>query len=181
MKSALDDVKSRFGSIHGVFHSAGVLDDRAFSSMSPSSFEQVYDVKAKGSQILGQLLQDEDLDFLCFFSSVRSFFPEVGQTNYAAACTFQEAYASGLRSSVEFPVHVVNWGYWEGAGLAKGYDRKLLEQGLRPLLVEKGMASLEAALFNGIQDVLIFNAEKKYVSSTQCSVKQDNDADVDVS
>ncbi len=147
MTAALQAVKAHFGAINGVFHSALVLRDARLDAMSEETFDDVLAPKVRGSVVLARALRDEPLDFLVFFSSAQSFSGNAGQANYAAACTFKDAFASRLAGD-GVPVHVVNWGYWGEVGVVAtaGYRRRMQAIGVHSIGVEEGMAALEAII-----------------------------------
>ena len=45
---------------------------------------------------------------------LEAFVGNKGWGAYTAACNFQDAFALHLRQEAAWPVHVVNWGFWEG-------------------------------------------------------------------
>ena len=74
--------------------------------------------KVDGSVRLAQVFAADAPDFVLFFSSVQSFFRNPGQGNYAAGCTFQDAFARLLAQHWRCTVRVMNWGWWGGVGVA---------------------------------------------------------------
>ncbi len=187
LRRALALIKSNTGAVHGVFHSAAVLADKTVAHMSADDFFAPFAVKAAGSVALGESLQNESLDFVCFFSSLRAFAGEAGQASYAAGCTFQDSYAQGLQRSVAYPVYVVNWGYWGERGIAAsgGYDRKLLDQGMEPITAAQGMAALEFQLAQDIRQALVVRARPKLAEKlgialgTKSKAQEDNTGLID--
>ena len=69
---------------------------------------------------------------MAFFSSASSFIDNPGQANYAAAGTFEDAYALYLNRLADFPVSVINWGYWGSVGAAADevFRRRFSEAGV---------------------------------------------------
>src|SRR5262249_46169002 len=51
-----------------------------------------------------------------FFSSSNAFAREAGSSNYAAGCTFEDAFATQLGQVWKCQVKVMNWGYWGSVG-----------------------------------------------------------------
>src|SRR5207244_1780304 len=80
------------------------------------TLHEVLAPKVSGAVVFGEGLREEPLDFLVFFSSAASFTDATGQANYAAASTFEDAYALELRRRCRFPVSVISWGYWASVG-----------------------------------------------------------------
>ena len=78
--------------LKGVFHLAGVLDDRALADMSAASVAEFFAPKAQGALNLHRATANCPLDHFVLFSSVASTFGNPGQINYSAA----SAYLDGL-------------------------------------------------------------------------------------
>ena len=78
--------------LKGVFHFAGVLDDRLLANMSPESVAAVFAPKARGALNLHRASAGHSLDHFVLASSSASMFGGPGQINYSAA----NAYLDGL-------------------------------------------------------------------------------------
>lgn len=133
--------------IRGVFHAAGVIDDRLVTQLDAASFNYVMRPKMLGSWLLHAYLYDQPLDFFVMFSSYGSLVGQSGQGNYAAANAFLDALAS-MRQSQGLPGLSINWGAWKGLGFAatpggKRVLEKLALQGLPAFSVEQGLAALK--------------------------------------
>ena len=83
--------------LKGVFHLAGVLEDRSFLDTSPESLERVFAPKARGALNLHHATADRDLDYFVLFSSIASTFGNLGQVNYSAASGFLDGLAAWRR------------------------------------------------------------------------------------
>ena len=81
--------------LKGVFHLAGVLDDRLLDDLSPESVARVFAPKARGALHLHEATLDQDLDCFVMFSSTAAVLGNPGQINYSAA----NAYLDGLAAS----------------------------------------------------------------------------------
>jgi len=117
LKQMLADVQSRHGSIHGIIHGAGVIDDRAIKDKTAESFDRV--VRTKVDPLLA-LLENVDRDALklvALFSSTSGFFGNSGQCDYAAANEVLNRVARRLRATWNGKVVSFNWGPWAGAGM----------------------------------------------------------------
>ncbi|MGL6095585.1 MAG: SDR family NAD(P)-dependent oxidoreductase, partial [Fimbriiglobus sp.] len=115
VRAALAEARSRFGPVRGAVHSALVLRDAPFARMTEADFREVLDVKARGAVVLADATAADPLDFLAFFSSANAFTANPGQANYAAGCTFQDAFGAWLAAAGR-PVRVINWGLWGETG-----------------------------------------------------------------
>ena len=80
--------------LKGVFHLAGVLEDRAFIDISPDSLGRVFAPKARGALNLHRATAGCDLDHFVLFSSIASTFGNLGQVSYSAASAFLDGLAA---------------------------------------------------------------------------------------
>jgi acyl transferase domain-containing protein/thioesterase domain-containing protein len=120
MRAVLRDARSRFGSIDGVFHTAGVLDDGLIQGKTQSSVEDVFTPKVHGTLVLDALLAEEKPAFLVLYSSTSAWIAPAGQVDYVAANAFLDAYAQSKSSSGETYTVAVDWGVWNEVGM--GFD-----------------------------------------------------------
>ncbi len=165
MKKAVTQARTRYGKIHGVFHSAIILKDKTLENMDESALRTALDIKVRGSVILHKAFQGESLDFMLFFSSAISFSGNVGQANYAGGCTFKDAYAHSLAKKEDFPVKVINWGYWGTVGIvaSEDFNKKLAAAGLYSIQPEQGMESVSRLLSHPLNQVMSINANQKFL------------------
>ena len=80
--------------LKGVFHLAGVLDDRLLADMSPESLAKVFAPKADGALYLHRATAEYELDHFVLFSSIAATFGNPGQINYSAANAFLDGLAA---------------------------------------------------------------------------------------
>ena len=93
LKGLLKKIKQRFGALNGVIHSAGVLHDALILKKTREEITEVLAPKIAGTQQLDEVTQAEPLDFFVMFSSTASIFGNIGQSDYAYANSFMDAYA----------------------------------------------------------------------------------------
>jgi enoyl-CoA hydratase/carnithine racemase/NAD(P)-dependent dehydrogenase (short-subunit alcohol dehydrogenase family) len=162
LTKAIKTVRKQFGALHGIVHSAMVLEDRRLAEMDDACFDRVLQPKAAGARALGRATAKLDLDFILFFSSAQSFVGNIGQGNYAAASTFVDGFAGALRAKREHPVIVVNWGAWGevGAVASERYRQLLARQGVYGLKTSEALAKLEDVLASGWEQAAIVSADE---------------------
>ena len=148
MSAARQTINERFGAIHGVVHSAIVLSDKTLKNMETERFSKALGAKVDTCVRLAQVFADEPLDFVLFFSSLQSFAKNPGQSNYAAGCTFEDAFALRLAEVLSAPVKIINWGYWGSVGIVSdpAYHERMAQQGIGSIEPEEGMLLLEQLL-----------------------------------
>ena len=150
---AYEEIKARYGQINGVVHAAVVLLDQSLAHMDEARFLAGLAAKVETSVQMARVFQQEPLDFVLFFSSIMTFLKPPGQANYAAGCTFQDAFAHQLGREWSRPqggpvVKVMHWGYWGGIGVAASetYRERMAKAGLGSIDPSEAMAALEALL-----------------------------------
>jgi len=123
MRRSVHSARTRFGSINGVIHAAGLVEDSPLLIKSRESAARVLDPKVKGTLVLSEVMHeltgdaklDMQLDFFALFSSVSSVLAPAGQVDYAAANAFLDAFAASQRDS---RVVAIGWGPWRDVGMA---------------------------------------------------------------
>jgi myxalamid-type polyketide synthase MxaE and MxaD len=135
--------------VRGVFHAAGVADDRLVTALDADAIAAVMRPKAAGAVALDALLGD-DLDVFVLFSSIGALLGQPGQGAYAAANAFLDAFAHERRRRGRCAT-VVDWGVWRDLGLAataggRSLAGHLERQGFRPLDTGEALDALDAAL-----------------------------------
>ena len=134
--SARGEIIALFGEIHGLVHATIVLEDRALARMDEAAFAAAARAKIDVAVRMADVFQHDAVDFVLFFSALQSTLRVAGQGNYAAGCTFADAYADALRQSWRWPVKVVHWGYWGDTGIVAGSD-------YRARMAQFGLGSIE--------------------------------------
>ncbi|GAV11581.1 SDR family NAD(P)-dependent oxidoreductase [Paenibacillus sp. NAIST15-1] len=111
-------VKSRFGTIHGVIHCAGVIHDNSIRRKTLTETEKVLAPKVFGTIFLDEALVDETLDFFVMFSSLAAVTGNPGQSDYAFANGFIGQYAAMRSQEPRLgKVLAIHWPLWEDGGM----------------------------------------------------------------
>ncbi|MGW8063186.1 SDR family NAD(P)-dependent oxidoreductase [Streptomyces ziwulingensis] len=150
------EARDRAGRVDGVFHSALVLRDRTLGAMDEATFLDTLAAKTSGLTALADALADEPPGFLVCFSSAISFADAPGQANYAAASTFEDAFAGYLRER-SFPASVVNWGFWGSVGVVAQERRveRFAGLGIGSLEPAEGIDALTHVLGTGLVQAVV--------------------------
>src|SRR5713226_3979521 len=124
MRTAVEQALATFGTLHGVFHTAGVPGVGLMQLKTAAQATSVLAPKVIGTLVLERVLHALPLDFLVLFSSITSTIGGPGQVDYCAANAFLDAYARSHSTQHGKTIAIDwcewRWNAWE-AGLA-GYD-----------------------------------------------------------
>ncbi len=174
LQQAVARIKQKHPRIHGVVHSAIVLRDKSLARMDEARFRAGLSAKVDVSVRLAQVFGNEALDFVLFFSSLQSFTRGAGQSNYAAGCTFKDAYALALAGAwpgEQAPrIRVMNWGYWGTVGIVTdaAYQKRMAEGGLGSIEPDEGMAAVDALLRGAPEQLILLKTTVPEVAEAMC-------------
>jgi acyl transferase domain-containing protein/thioesterase domain-containing protein/acyl carrier protein len=141
LRTGLVAAKERFGTLDGVFHAAGVVDDGLLATRTFEQVEAVLAPKVHGTLVLDAALREvfgaEQPRFLLTFSSTSAAIGAAGQIDYAAANAFLDAFAarSGACGSAPRAFETaLAWGLWRDVGIAARAGRGERDDGARKAL-----------------------------------------------
>ncbi|MEQ7681104.1 non-ribosomal peptide synthetase [Bacillus ayatagriensis] len=160
---AYETIKRTHPQINGIIHSAIVLEDQSLANMPESRLRSVLAAKVNVSVNMARVFQNEPLDFALFFSSVQSFARAAGQSNYAAGCSFKDAFAAHLAQVRPYSAAVMNWSYWGSVGIVSSaeYQERMKQAGVGSIEAPEAMAALERLLGGPLnQFVMMKQAEE---------------------
>ncbi|MER5750156.1 SDR family NAD(P)-dependent oxidoreductase [Streptomyces sp. NPDC002088] len=114
LTAALDAVRRETGPIAGIVHAAGVLDDATLDHLTDERVLRVLAPKVLGTALLTELAPEAGN--LVLFASVAGLLGSAGQSPYAAANAFLDAWAHHLSRSDRRALSL-DWGAWAGVGM----------------------------------------------------------------
>ncbi|HYC89890.1 MAG TPA: SDR family NAD(P)-dependent oxidoreductase [Thermoanaerobaculia bacterium] len=157
LQRAYERILKTHPAIHGVVHSAIVLQDQSLGRMDEAAFRAGYSAKTDVSVNIDRVFGGQSLDFMLFFSSIISFFKSPGQANYSAGCTFKDAFAQSLRRKRPYPVKIMNWGYWGGVGAASDakHNELMARMGIGSIEPAEGMEALAAFAASDVPQMVL--------------------------
>ncbi|HML65384.1 MAG TPA: SDR family NAD(P)-dependent oxidoreductase [Dysgonomonas sp.] len=127
-----------YNRIDGIFHAAGLLDDKLFIHKTFESFYKVYSTKVTPLHVLLDELRSE-LKLFVMFSSVASAYGNKGQSDYASANSVFDHIASILNDKVEARILTINWGPWKGTGMVnETLEAEFKKRGVSLIPLKKG-------------------------------------------
>ena len=113
---AIEAAEARFGPIHGVIHSAGVLGQTLLHEQSAAEVRRVFAPKVDGTIHLAAALGERPLDFfLC--SSMSAIDPIPGQFDYSAANAFLDSFVHARAARCRGLTVSIDWGFWQELGM----------------------------------------------------------------
>ena len=128
MARVIGECRALFGTLHGVFHAAGRLDDAPIAAKTAQSLQYVLDAKASSAQVLHELLPPGDLDLFAVFSSTSVLLGSAGQIDYVAANAFLDSLAASRPDGL-----AIRWGIWGDRGMAaRAYGANHIAPALPP-------------------------------------------------
>ncbi|KAF8439511.1 hypothetical protein BGX38DRAFT_875482 [Terfezia claveryi] len=135
--------------IRGVIHGGMVLRDTTLERMAFEDFKAALHPKIQGTWNLHNHLAHVPLDFFIMLSSVASIVGNPGQSNYAAGCSFQDAFAH-FRRSQGLPAFSLNLTAVGDAGyVAENANiRESIEREFHVMRMEQVTGILQAAILN---------------------------------
>ncbi|WP_186223295.1 SDR family NAD(P)-dependent oxidoreductase, partial [Burkholderia gladioli] len=162
------EVTARHGALHGVIHAAGVLEDGLLPHKDDEQVARVLWPKVAGAVALDEATRDIALDWLVFCSSAVGVLGNLGQTDYAAANGFMDAYAAHRDTLVAAGKRhgrgvSLSWPLWAEGGMravGAARERVLDALGMQPLSNQAGVAALHAALQAGEPHLLVLHGER---------------------
>ncbi|PQE07594.1 carnitine O-acetyltransferase protein [Rutstroemia sp. NJR-2017a BBW] len=116
--------------------------------MTMDQFSEVVQTKVQGTEYLVKLLPPSSLDFFVILSSIVGIIGGPIQGNYAAASTFQGAYARYL-TSIGQPVTTLDLGWIQGAGYVEESavaSAFIEEKGMKPVPLNTLLQALSYAI-----------------------------------
>ncbi|KAK6860906.1 hypothetical protein PG995_004542 [Apiospora arundinis] len=136
--------------IKGVIQSAMVLRDALFDDMTHHDYRTVVDAKVQATWNLHELVPGAALEFFIMLSSISGVGGNMGQANYSAGGTFQDALAK-YRSSLGLPAVSIDLGAVKGVGVLAHAENaavaaQLEKAGLRALDESEVLRLIESAI-----------------------------------
>jgi acyl transferase domain-containing protein/acyl carrier protein/UDP-glucose 4-epimerase/SAM-dependent methyltransferase len=162
LKSASQEIKSVFGTVNGVFHSAMVFEPNRIEHLTEVDLRNALASKTVGSLNLNRVFGSDSLDFIFFFSSGQSFTANAQRGHYAAGCNFQDAFAEYLDDNMPYTVKVINWGFWGaegGSSEENSYNQFLLDQGVIAIYPDQGIQAINKVLAAPARQILFWGVE----------------------
>jgi len=116
MKRVVNEAEHRFGTLHGVIHAAGLMDERYYKTLTDlerENCETHFTAKIRGLAVLDEVLKDKNPDFCILNSSISSILGGLTLYAYSAASSFMDAFARKQNQVRQTNWLTINWDDWE--------------------------------------------------------------------
>ncbi|MHB8522439.1 MAG: beta-ketoacyl synthase N-terminal-like domain-containing protein [Limisphaerales bacterium] len=145
-------------------HAAGELRDGLIWNKGQEDFAAVVRAKVQGLVRLEEATRAEGLEWLVLFSSTAGLLGNAGQSDYAYANAYLDAYAQereGRRKGGQHQGRTVsiNWPLWQEGGMKAGEEAIRFQAqmlGTRPLGTNEGWTAFQHALGSGEAQCAVF-------------------------
>jgi len=159
LEAVLADVRDRHGAIHGLVHSAMGAQDGSIAAMDEAWFRACYRPKTDICARISEAVAAGGVEQVLLFSSINAFARDAGKAGYAAANTFEDAFAAHLAQRTTARVAVVNWGWWAEVGASRNLPHsaraQMARQGIAGLVETEAMDALDALLRSPLRQAAI--------------------------
>lgn len=171
--SVVQDIQSSKGTIDGIIHSAGVINDKYLANKDSEEIQSVLAPKVFGTHFLDKASRDINLDWFVTFSSVSGVFGNEGQADYALASAFMDYFSINRSSLVlagERSGHSlsINWPFWQDGGMRISEHKLDITErssGLKPLPTSIGTRILEDLLSSGLNNAVVLYGDTKRLAA----------------
>lgn len=157
----LMDIETHMPPLKGIFHAAGVLDDRELIAMDDQSLAKVMQPKALGAWNLHHLTYHLSLDCFVLYSSISALIGNRNQGNYVAANLFLDSLAH-YRHAQGLAATSINWGALADVGMAANNPSvigHLAHVGINAFSQAQALEAFSALLQAPVAQVGIFNVD----------------------
>lgn len=132
-------------SLAALFHIGGVLADASIARQTPAHCRAVFAPKANAMLQLQKLAKSQPVQSFVAISSVAGLLGSPGQANYSAANAYLDAAAASMQSQGLNTVSM-QYGAWQGGGMAGSTADKQQALGVGALTPDQGLRALQGVL-----------------------------------
>lgn len=161
MRRVVDATLSRFQTINGVFHAAGIVRPGLIQLKTKEIVDSVLSPKVEGTRVLFDLLGTIRPDFVVLFSSLSAVTVPYAHSDYSAANCFLDAFAHFSNSGSSFHTLSINWPVWKEVGIVAQLESLLGAEALKEQALEKailtrdGLDAFSRALNSDLQQIIV--------------------------
>lgn len=155
LKAVFDEVRHKFGSINGIIHAAGILQDALILNMDSEKFYSVLKPKMLGTVFADKLTENDPVDFMILFSGFVSYVGIMGQSNHTSANFFEDSFTYYRNFVKRKRTLTINWGIWGTIGIVAKpmYIQSLKEKGFSPMEVKEALDAFDKVISTDMPQV----------------------------
>ncbi|MED1663356.1 SDR family NAD(P)-dependent oxidoreductase [Brevibacillus laterosporus] len=159
-------IQKKFGSIQGIIHSAGVVQDRFILNKTQDELKNVMAPKVAGLIHLARASKDMNLDWFIVCSAAAAVLGNAGQADYAAANAFMDAYAKYYNKELRLNqgrMISINWPLWKDGGMKVNQStEKMLKEtiGMVAMPSQNGIRALYQAMATGQDQIMVLQGNE---------------------
>lgn len=179
IQSVANEIRKRFGPIHGAFHCAGDSGGGLIQARPLESALQLMAAKTAGAPVLEEVLRGEPAAVLVLSSSLSSILGGIGQSDYSAANAYLDAFAQSRASSKRVRTISINWDTWQ-VGMARrvnvpGDLQASVDTHVRDAITsQEALAALDRILRSGLPQVIVsrYSLPEHYAQTRRLTTAQ---------
>ncbi len=172
-EAAVREARQRFGRLDGVLHAAGIHRDAYLLKKSRADRAAVFAPKILGAVNLDHATRDDALDLFAVFASVAGAVGNAGQTDYAYANHFLDAFAHARNAQVvqgqrRGRTVSIDWPLWATDGMRPHDDVVAASEGagLWPLPTAAGLEAWTRILAGGETQTMVLHGDPGRIAAT---------------
>ncbi|CAM4364756.1 SDR family NAD(P)-dependent oxidoreductase [Paenibacillus tarimensis] len=165
--------KSRYGTVNGIIHCAGIVKDSSVFFKTKADLDAVTAPKVYGTLLLDRATKGEELDVFVTLSSISALIGNAGQSDYAFANGFMDRFCAwrnrqlqqGLRRGKALSI---NYPLWKDGGMRvdPAIEQALVEKfGMRPISQETGIETLIQGLRSPVDQVCVVEGMRRKIDT----------------
>lgn len=161
-RKVYETAKKKFGSVHVIIHSAGVIKDAFLLKKTEDEMRSVFAPKIYGTKYLDEYFKEECLDYFIVFSSIAGVWGNVGQTDYSYANSFMNHFVHRRneqeKDGKRFGRAIsLNWPLWEsGMQVEQAIKDNMKKQaGFVPINEEEGIDAFTKSISMEQDEIVI--------------------------
>lgn len=161
MQRVITTTLSKWGTINGVIHAAGIVRAGLIQAKSKETIESVMAPKVAGALVLYEVLRNIKVDFLVLFSSITSVVTPYAESDYSAANAFLDAFSHYLNSQGGPRTMAINWPGWREVGqlvnlkTQPGVERWKQQALEKAIFTADGLDAFTRILSSGLPQVVV--------------------------
>lgn len=169
----IQNVKQKHGSVDGIIHNAGVIEDAFLCDKSMDEMKEVMQPKIEGVLNIHEAIGRSPLDFFIMTSSIAAFTGNAGQCDYAFANQFMNKFAQYRKKQVEEGLCFgktmsISWPLWKDTkmSVSKEVEHFFIHTiGSDSLSREEGKKIFSHIITHNDANVLVIKGDKRKIDN----------------